>query len=169
MNADQWEYIQHFHAGENFGDWTYMDFQFIRTLDTVRHRADTPFELTSPAYTKRTGHSKKSFHYIGRAADFKLPKLSPFPAYDRLVETFADMGISAKIGFGFYPDGGDIGSNAPTFFHFDDRAMHPGVQYEPGVVWVRIDNPVYDLPLGYTYGSNALRLIEVIRDRGIGR
>jgi hypothetical protein len=163
MNADQWEYIQHFHAGENWGDWTCMDYQFLRTLDTVRHRADTPFELTSPAYTKRTGHSKKSFHYIGRATDFKLPKLSPFAAYDLLVDTLCDMGIYGKVGFGFYPDGGNAESNAPAFFHLDDRAMYPGVHYEPGVVWVRIDNPKRGLNLGYTYGAGALAHINRIR------
>ncbi len=35
-------------------------------------------------------------------------------AYDLLVETLEDMGIYAKVGFGFYPGG--------NFFHLDDRA-----------------------------------------------
>jgi len=152
MNADQWDYIQHFHAGENWGDWTCMDFQFIRILDTVRHLANTPFELTSPAYTKRTGHSKQSFHYLGRAADFTLPKKKALDAYDLLVLTLEEMGIYNKVGFGFYPGG--------NFFHLDDRAMHPGVQYKPGVVWVR---PNESRPTFYLYGHDALAHIRRLR------
>jgi hypothetical protein len=157
MKAGDWDAIQHFHAGENWGDWTKMSYDFVRTLYTVRHLADTPFELTSPAYTRRTGHSKDSLHYYGRAADFWLPRKTPFQAYDLLALTLKDMGVYNKVGFGFYPDWTTPG------FHFDDRAMHIGVGYKPAVVWVRIDNPKRGLPMGYTYGSDALVIIEKIR------
>lgn len=157
MRVGDWDAIKHFHAGENWGDWTKMAFEYVRFLDTVRHLADTPFELTSPAYTRRTGHSKDSYHYYGHAADFYLPKLRPLDAYDLLVSVFEDMGVYGKIGFGFYPDWVTPG------FHLDDRAMHKGVLFKPGVVWVRIDNPNHGLKLGYTYGADALRYIEGLR------
>lgn len=156
MNADQWEYIHHFHAGENFGDWTQMDFKYVQLLDTVRHLADTPFELTSPAWTKRTGHSKKSFHYIGRAADFRMPRQTMWDAYDLMRETLGAMGVSGKVGFGFYPHGG------PAFFHLDDRAMWPGVWYQPGVVWVRPDP---SRPKFYLYARDAINYIERLRNQ----
>jgi len=155
MNADQWEVIQHFHAGENWGDWTRMDFQYLRMLDTVRHLADTPFMLTSPAWTKPGHHSSKSFHYIGRAADFTLPKKGVWESYDLLVTTLEDMGIYGKVGFGFYP--------AENFFHLDDRAMRVGVGYEPGVVWVRPDPARQKY---YLYARDALNYIEYLRNHG---
>ena len=154
MKTNDWNAIQHFHAGENWGDWQQMDFRFVRFLDTVRHLSDTPFELTSPAWTKRTGHSKKSFHYIGRAADFRLPKKTKWEAYDLLIDTFGMMGVSGKIGFGFYPHEG-------PFFHLDDRAMYPDVQFQPGVVWAR-PNP--SKPDYYLYARNAVNYIESLRN-----
>jgi hypothetical protein len=156
MNADQWESIKHFHAGENWGNWQKMDFQFLRTLDTVRHLSDTPFELTSPAWTPGGGHSAKSFHYIGRAADFRLPRKSMWESYDLLVQTLEDMGIYRKVGFGFYPGG--------KFFHLDDRDCYPGFNAKPAAVWVR---PKESEPKVYIYGQDALAYIASIRPEQI--
>lgn len=152
MNADQWDNIHHFHAGENWGNWQKMDFQFLRTLDTVRHLADTPFELTSPAFTSGSGHSARSFHYIGRAADCTLPRIGMWVAYDLLVQTLEDMGIYHKVGFGFYPGG--------NFFHLDDRSCYPGFNAQPAVVWVRPDEARQSY---YIYGQDALAYIASIR------
>lgn len=157
MTVSDWDKIQHFHSGENWGDWTMMEFRFVKLLDTVRHLADTPFTLSSPAWTKKTGHSSKSFHYIGRAADFRLDKLPMWPAYDLLVDTMTSMGVYGKVGFGFYPHG------SPAFFHLDDRAMYPDVHFKPGVVWVRPDE---SKPSDYLYAENALKYIEALRNHG---
>ena len=100
-----------------------------------------------------------SFHYLGRAADFRLPKKKAFEAYDLLVQALEDMGIYAKVGFGFYPYG--------NFFHLDDRAMHPGIDYKPGTVWVRSDE---SRPNYYLYGAKALAFIKKIKPKqGVGQ
>ena len=155
MKASDWDRIQHFHAGENWGAWERMSSDFMRTLDTVRHLADTPFELTAPAWTSG-GHASKSYHYIGRAADFKLPKKTPFEAYDLLVTTLEDMGIYGKVGFGFYPYGNPKTSLKYAFFHLDDRAMR-SVDYKPGAIWV--------FNTDYIYGAPALTFIKSIRPK----
>ncbi len=157
MRLEDWKKIRHFSQTENWGDASKMDYEYVIMLDTVRHLCDVPFALTSPAYTKRTGHSKDSYHYYGRAADYRLLDIPIYEAYDLLVATLKSMGIYEKVGFGFYPDWTTPG------FHLDDRAMHQGVLYKPGVVWIRIDNPKHGIMPGYYYADKALEYIEMIR------
>jgi hypothetical protein len=152
MRLDDWESIKHFHAGENWGDWTKMDFRFLRTLDTLRHLVDTPFELTSAAYATSGHASPSSWHSKGRAADFRCPRPSLFDAYDLLIETIKDMGI--ECGFGIYPDWATPG------FHFDDSGKPPGDSADR---WIRIDSPRHGIPQGYHHPPEMYNYLERVR------
>ena len=164
MKAEDWDKIRHFTIDEKtvsgrgaWGNPRKMDFQSLRTFDTLRHLCGTPFQLTSPAWSDGAGHSDDSYHYRGRADDFWTPELILFEGYDLICGQLEEMGISAKVGFGMYPDWTNRG------FHFDDRAMRPGDNWKPGVRWIRIDSPKHGLPLGYHYNQTALDYIEHVR------
>ncbi len=152
MNETDWLGLMHFKSTENWGIPSMMDPRFMRTFDTLRHLCDTPFELTSPAYATSGHSSLYSWHGIGRAADFHVPKMLLLDAYDLILEKIKGMGI--ECGFGIYPDW-----NTPGF-HFDDSGKPPGDSADR---WVRIDDPKHGLTLGYHHPPKSHEYIEAIR------
>lgn len=155
MKIEDWASLKHFKISENWGDPSKMDRGFMLTFDTLRHLCNTPFELTAPAWTGGTGHVSGSWHYVGRAADFRVPNLSLFDAYDLILQTIEEMGIALRCGFGIYPDWNPAGG-----FHFDNSGQPPG-DLTPR--WIRIDNAKHGLPIGYASGQKAVEYINAVR------
>lgn len=68
MAKSIWNRLKHFSRSENWGDPDKMDPFFLLQLDRFRAEVNLPFHLSAPAYGTK-GHSKDSFHYVGRAVD----------------------------------------------------------------------------------------------------
>ena len=104
MNKKEWTKFFPFFTPDECGKGMLQTFM-LKVL-MLRKALDTPMHITA-GYCK-TGHSKNSYHYKGRAIDF-WTKLSPRKVM-RVVDRLGLFG-----GVGLYP-----WSN-PDFFHIDDR------------------------------------------------
>lgn len=73
MELNQWSKLDHFHAGEAWGNPGQMNYSLLRRLDRARAYVGYPFIITSG---NQGVHSPNSLHYQGRAVDFvvKRPK-----------------------------------------------------------------------------------------------
>lgn len=93
-----------------------MDPIFLFTLDNYRGVVGKPCALTSDAWTAGTGHSKNSFHYLGRAADCRF--LDPKTKEPLSLAEHVLIAMKAPFnGVGIYtwwPNGAGL--------HFDNRA-----------------------------------------------
>lgn len=139
-----------------FGDWNKMSPQFLSLLDTIRDLYGFPF-IIHAGYAK-SGHSSKSYHYLGEAADGHVGNLNPWKAYDRMRDVLGEMDILDRVGFGWYPHWYTPG------WHLDCRGWDCGKRpAQEGVFWVRLDRPVGGLKTGYRYGDNAENIINLIR------
>lgn len=118
-----WDKLRYFKKSEPWGDPGKMNGFLLLILDEIRHRAGL---INSDAYIiihcgyETKGHSEKSQHYKGNAADFHFIGISLMQAYVLIVETLKDLQVLNLIGLGVYPDW-----NSPGF-HLDNRGSKAG-------------------------------------------
>jgi hypothetical protein len=100
MNSDKiidavlWQRIKWFTPAEFGRDYNKVEFDLVVMLDRLRTLIGAPITIKGAFAT--TGHSKKSQHYLGRAADINIKGVSLLDAFNAAV----------KIGFtgiGVYP------------------------------------------------------------------
>lgn len=147
---------KHFSPNENWGDFDKMSPQFLSLLDTIRDLYGFPF-IIHCGYAK-TGHSSKSYHYIGEAADGHVDGLEPWLAFDRMKDVLSEMGILHKVGFGWYPFWYTPG------WHLDCRGWDCGKRAaQDGLFWVHLDRAVVGYKSGYHYGSEGDRIVTLLK------
>lgn len=85
-----------------------MDKIFLESLDTLRHNAAIPFNITSsyrsPEYNASVGGAKRSMHLQGRAVDISCAN-----SYNRRIIVMEALDLGLTVGI------------AKTFIHIDDR------------------------------------------------
>jgi len=70
-------------------------------LDAVRDRVGHSF-IINCAY-KTAGHTPKSQHYQGKAADFYVKGIPFKEAFAKITAALEELGIADQVGFGVYP------------------------------------------------------------------
>lgn len=124
MTESYWEKIEFMKITENWGDPSKIAKLLVLSLDGIRRLSGKPLSLTCTAFT-HTGHSPKSQHYLGNAADWRLSGLS-----------LLDMWIYAErfnlTGIGLYPN-----PNGHPFIHTDVRPLESSKAHAR---WIAIPN-----------------------------
>jgi hypothetical protein len=125
MTMSDWKHINYMHyRHENWGSpVTSISKSLVFNLENLRIFANKPCVLTSKAFTQ-SGHSPKSQHYVGNAADWRLLNSSLVEMYI-LAERFNFTGI------GLYPPIHIVNENIERvsgklpFVHTDVRELDP--------------------------------------------
>ncbi len=142
-----WQMLYPLFKPKNFGEGAYEHMQdsFLASLYKFRVAIDNPMIIHVGYATK--GHSKKSFHYKGRAIDFHF-KYNPVPTR-KIIVTAIRCGL---YGIGFYP----YWKPFPGGMHLDDRS--------PGKfnVWSRNKKGIYT----YTFPNKIPESLEEWRNSG---
>jgi uncharacterized protein YcbK (DUF882 family) len=133
-----WPY-QHFRPSEFGAGVENIDPALFLLLDMIRARAGVPVHIHPPAFTQ-SGHSTKSQHYLGKAADFHFgPGLTHEQEMQILIDCLAEMGITG--GLGFYP-------------HWSPRpGWHIDVRDSGPVRWFRDENDKYHYGFSVMQGA----------------
>lgn len=123
MAKIDWSRVKYFSPDENWGDPEKMIPELIYTLDAFRKYLGRAINVNCGWSTK--GHSSKSQHYIGRAADisFGSSSVDLLPIY-LAAERFGFNGL------GLYPDWYHPG------LHLDVRVLNVNA---PKHRWIRVD------------------------------
>jgi len=118
-----WDQLNHFGMNENWGRFGFMDVRLLHNLDAIRDELHRGININC-AY-ESSGHSSKSTHYLGMAADFYVTDTCPQELYT-LYCFFLDNWYG---GVGVYPYWNKPG------FHLDI-----GPNYR---TWTRDKNGIY--------------------------
>lgn len=121
MTSNEWKEIRHFSPVENWGDASKMSYDLLRRLDALREFCGNGIVIHCGYETG--GHSEKSQHYLGNAADLHIEGVSLINQY-LLAERFDFAGI------GLYP-----GWNRPGL-HCDVRLKAKEESYNR---WARLN------------------------------
>lgn len=131
MNKEDWNKLKYFNENENWGNPSYMDYEFLKKLDKFREYMKTPFVIHN-GY-EISGHAKKSQHYLipTKCVD------GHFKGYNiSLLDIYIEAERFGFSGIGLYPNSGE------AFIHLDDR-----LKYKNGFIrssrWIRDDKGVY--------------------------
>lgn len=109
-----WKYIKHFTPGENWGDPSRVNGLLVLVLDAIRDQWGAPF-IIHCAYDL-SGHTTKSYHYLGDAVDFHIDDGEPFALQIAVMQRdLQDLQVADRCGLGIYPDWNHPG------FHLDVR------------------------------------------------
>ena len=129
----------YFSRRENWGDPDKINPALLFLLFRVRNAAGLPIIIHN-AY-ELTGHSEKSQHYIGNAADFHFKHDNLFYSQIEMMEkVLSVMGVADKVGLGVYPQWKTPG------FHIDVRGFKAR--------WAQIDGKYVAFDAGYDYSIN---------------
>jgi uncharacterized protein YcbK (DUF882 family) len=118
-----WSKLNNFSPSENWGDKDKVNGSLLETLDIITNEIKRVtwerYKKVSPciihcAY-EVTGHSEKSEHYKGNAADFHFNNIPPLEAYETILQILKEYQKYNHVGFGVYPDWYNQG------FHLDVR------------------------------------------------
>lgn len=113
MIEHDWKTVKHFHAHENWGNWSMIDVRLPLELDKLREFLNKKLIVTCA--TQGT-HARKSFHYQGLAVDLVVPIPGDL--------TFLDLFIAASRfdfhGIGLYTHWTYNGNIVPGL-HLDIR------------------------------------------------
>ncbi len=110
-----WNGIKEYFGPGEFGDGAEqgMDDEFLLCLYDFRKAMDNPILIHNNGGFSRGGHSRKSYHYTGRAVDFYF-KHNRNISTRRLIVTALQAGL---CGIGLYP----YWRPFPGGFHLDNR------------------------------------------------
>jgi len=110
-----WNILDHFSPREAWGDPAKMNKDLLFLLDKTRGMLPHGCRIKIHCGFGGNGHSKKSQHYLGNAADFHVIGI-PFLESESLIMTYLHVkGLIEKVGVGIYPDWHSPG------FHLDVR------------------------------------------------
>ena len=119
MSEHDWSGVKHFSPNERWGDHRQMDRELILFLDLLRGLFQVPFIIHCGYETR--GHTEKSQHYVGKAADFHVEGIHFRDAVDLMVGFIGPpprgLGVAQRIGLGIYPHWANPG------FHLDMRGV----------------------------------------------
>jgi len=108
MTNLDWQHIKYMHyKTENWGDPYKVSKQLVFNVESMRKFSERPVILTCAAYSK-SGHSDKSQHGKGNAADLRIKRAT-------LLEMYIIAERHNFSGIGLYPN------NGRPFIHVDVR------------------------------------------------
>ena len=118
-----WSKLKHFHPNENWGDKDKVNGLLLLLLDEITDKVKDYAinNLEENAYCiihcadEQGGHSPRSQHYKGNAADFHFKNISPGKVYIIIQKVLKDLQLENFVGLGVYPDWHNPG------FHLDVR------------------------------------------------
>lgn len=126
MDADQllvWASLNHFNPQEAWGDPRKMDPSTLHIHDKFRSTLPKGCWIKVHCGYKDTGHTKNSYHYVGKAIDWHIEGMNPVEAEKHLMRFLrTPLSINGSVvqlinymGVGVYPDWVTPG------FHTDTR------------------------------------------------
>ena len=129
-SKESWEMISDYFSPQDFGEDAYENVQdsFLRSIYKFRVAIDNPMIIHPNGGYTTYGHSKRSYHYRGRAIDFHF--IHKHVNLRRIIITAIRCGL---YGIGIYP----YWRPRPGGFHLDNR--HPS-KFE---VWYRTKDNIY--------------------------
>lgn len=120
MDQRQWQHINHFHQGENWGDLDLLKFELVQKLDWMREELGSPVFINCAA--DLTGHSTNSYHYKGMAADIHFSE-------DVLLGDVFILATRWFSGIGLYPFWNNPG------LHVDIRSLKVDEEAKYWISW----------------------------------
>lgn len=127
MNTDKivdavlWSQIKNFKPSEFGKDYNNVDMDLVILLDRYRNAVKAPVTIKGAYATN--GHSPKSQHYLGKAADISIKGTSLLDAFNKAIE----IGFS---GIGVYP-------------FWNTPGLHVDIRDGKKVYWIRDANEQY--------------------------
>ena len=134
MTDEDWKLVRHFSKSENWGDPTKVRRALVFGLEAFREFVGTAVILHN-AWAPGTGHSSKSYHYTGDAADIDVRGM-------HVVDQFlAASRFDFWNGIGIYPFWKNSNGSKCPGLHVDIRPK--GLALDPDARWACSEAGVY--------------------------